>query len=979
MLPASLGAEEISQDQPLPAAQAAATMRVPEGFRATLFAGEPAVRQPIGFCLDDRGRLWVAEAYNYPNHGARPGDRIVILEDTDGDGRHDKRTVFYDQLNYVTGIEYGFGGVWVMSPPNFYFIPDADRDDVPDGPPQVLLDGFGNHANAHNLANGFAWGPDGWLYGTHGRTNWSMIGKPGTPPSERVRFDGGVYRYHPIRHEWEPYADGTTNPWGIDWNDWGHAFVCNCVNPHLFQVIQGAHYEPWRGRQSSEFAYQRIDTIADHLHFVGLGNVRNGLGSPAENLAGGGHAHCGTMVYLGDQFPPRYRNQIFMHNIHGRRINNDVLRRAGSGYRASHGPDFAVSADPWYMGVTLSYGPHGEVYSSDWSDTGECHSVRNTRRQTGRIFRITYRQHDLDPVALHDRSDAELVRLQLHDNDWWVRHARRLLQERFAAGADMQAAREQLRRLFAEASAVPKKLRAMWALHAIQGWSEEDLAALLDPAGTHHEAIQGWAVQLLCEQGTPTAETLRRLAATASTNESPLVRLYLSSALQRIDPPRRWQLAEALAARGEDADDQNLPLMVWYGIEPLIADDWQRYVDLATRTALPRVRTNIARRVASSSWADRGLARLFGAMADQRRVTPEEADELLVGILEGLEGRRRMPMPAGWRAVYERIFREEAPALRARATRLALLFEDEAALATFRRRVQDPQTPVGQRREAMEALLESRVEGTGEILLQWLQEPPLRATALRGLGQQPVAGAAAAILQVYDALPRDQQQLALQTLASRPAWADRLLTAVERGAIAAEHLTAYTARQLRALGEDPLTERLQAVWGEVRQTSAARRRRIAQLTGWLTPAALQQANLVRGKQLFREQCAGCHRLFGDGGTVGPDLTGAQRQNLAYLLENMVDPSAAVAKDYQMHVVQTVDGRVLSGLIASESAETLTLLTVNDRFVLPQEEILERQPSDVSMMPEGLLAPLSDEQIRDLLGYLQRAKPAAGFK
>ncbi len=382
--------DTIHNGELLPAEEAARTMRVPEGFHVTLFAGEPDIQQPIGFCLDDRGRLWVAEAYNYPHHGAGTGDRIVILEDVDGDGRFDRRKIFFDQLNYVTGIEVGFGGAWVMSPPYFYFIPDRDGDDQPDGPPEVLLDGFGNHANAHNLANGFAWGPDGWLYGTHGRTNWSLLGTPGTPAAERVRFDGGVYRYHPVRRCWEPYADGTTNPWGIDWNDHGEAFVCNCVNPHLFHVIAGAHYEPWRNRKSSEFAYERIPTIADHLHFVGTMNVREGLGSAAEDAAGGGHAHCGTMIYLGDNWPERYRDSLFTNNIHGRRINNDLLRRDGSGYRASHGPDVMVSRDPWFMGVTLLYGPAGEVYVSDWSDTGECHSVTNTQRQTGRIYRISY-------------------------------------------------------------------------------------------------------------------------------------------------------------------------------------------------------------------------------------------------------------------------------------------------------------------------------------------------------------------------------------------------------------------------------------------------------------------------------------------------------------------------------------------------------------------------------------------------------------
>ena len=207
--------------EPLSPAKAAAGMIVPKGFNVTLFAGEPDVKQPIGFCIDDRGRLWVAEAYSYPNHQLTGRDRIVIFEDADGDGKFDTKKVFYDQLNYVTGIEVGFGGAWVMSPPFFYFIPDKDGDDRPDGEPQLLLDGFGNHGNAHNIANGFSWGPDGWLYGTHGRTNWSLIGRPGTPEEERIRFDGGVYRYHPLRHEWESYADGTTNPWGSDFDDYG--------------------------------------------------------------------------------------------------------------------------------------------------------------------------------------------------------------------------------------------------------------------------------------------------------------------------------------------------------------------------------------------------------------------------------------------------------------------------------------------------------------------------------------------------------------------------------------------------------------------------------------------------------------------------------------------------------------------------------------------------------------------------------------
>jgi putative membrane-bound dehydrogenase-like protein len=588
-------------DAPLPPLEAAKTMSVPDGFHVTLFAGEPDVRQPIGFCIDDRGRLWVAEAYNYPIHGTTPGDgelndRILIFEDVDGDGQFDKRTVFYDKLNYVTGIEVGFGGAWVMSPPYFYFIPDRDRDDVPDAEPQVLLDGFGNHANSHNLANGFAWGPDGWVYGTHGRTNYSLLGKPGTPDEQRIHYDGGVYRYHPVRHEWEPFADGTTNPWGIDFDDYGQGFVCNCVNPHLFHIIQGAHYEPWRNRASSQYAYRRIDTIADHLHFTGGTNVRDGIGSEEEDEIGGGHAHCGTMVYLGGSWPAEYRNTVFMNNIHGKRVNNDILKRQGSGYTASHGPDLMKSHDSWFMGVTIMYGPDGSAFVSDWSDTGECHSVKNTRRHTGRIFKISYGS----PVAMQQDvsqlTDDELVAQQLNDNDWWVRHARRVLQERAASGRDMTSANNGLRSLFNEQVEVPRKLRALWALYVTGGLDEPMLGEQL---AHESEYIRAWAVRLLSEQKMLRPAVLNRFVELATSDESPFVRLHLASALQSLPAEQRWPIAEALATHAEDANDANLPLMIWYGIEPLVHADLDRFIRLAATAKIPLVRQHIARRVAS--------------------------------------------------------------------------------------------------------------------------------------------------------------------------------------------------------------------------------------------------------------------------------------------------------------------------------------------------------------------------------------------
>ncbi len=585
----------VGNDAPLAPQEAARTMVVPDGFNVTLFAGEPDVRQPISFCIDDRGRLWVAEAYSYPDRQSEPHDRIIILEDTDGDGQADRRTVFYDKLNYVSGVEVGFGGAWVMSPPYFYFIPDRDGDDKPDGEPQVLLDGFGAHANAHNMANGFAWGPDGWLYGSHGRTNWSKIGKPGTPDDERIVFDGGLYRYHPVRHVWESFADGTTNPWGVDFDDYGQAFVSNCVTPHLYHMIRGGHYEPWRGRASSQYAYHRIPTIADHLHWVGKEPGDSRGGTPEQLALGGGHAHCGIMVYLGDNWPDRYRNTASMCNIHGRRVNNDILARKGSGYTASHGADVMISKDPWFMGVTLLYGPDGGVFVSDWSDTGECHSTKNTRRETGRIYKIVYGSASRAQVDLGKLSDRELVELQLHKNDWFVRHARRNLQERAAAGRDMGEVRRMLFEVFNSNDDVTRKLRALWALHSM---GRLDEAFLVDQLDHTSQYVRAWAVRLLTEPVEVPSRAVNKFAEMAERDESAFVRLHLASALQRLPAKDRWAIAEGLIGRAEDIDDANLPLMTWYGIEPLVKQDPVRATELLKSAKIPLIRQFIARRAA---------------------------------------------------------------------------------------------------------------------------------------------------------------------------------------------------------------------------------------------------------------------------------------------------------------------------------------------------------------------------------------------
>jgi putative membrane-bound dehydrogenase-like protein len=583
----------LAAQEPLPPEQTVETLKVPEGFSVKLFAGEPDISQPISFCIDDRGRLWVAENHSYPKWTPEGKDRIVILEDSHGDGRFDKRTVFCEGLTMITGIEVGFGGVWVVAPPRLLFIPDKNGRDKPDGPPITLLDGFGNQGG-HNIVNGFTWGPDGWLYAGHGRTSLSDLGPPGTPPEKRIHFDGGVWRYHPTRHVFEAWSDGTTNPWGVAFNDVGQAIITTCVDVHLYHAIQGAHYEPWRGRPSSQYAYGRIDSIADHKHWTGSSFADARSGTAQQIALGGGHAHCGAMVYLGDSFPDSYRGSVFMSNIHGHRLNNDVLERKGSGYVAHHAPDFLSSGDRMMMALLMQYGPDGSIYVSDWYDRGECHT-RTPHDSSGRIYKVVYKNTPAVRPDLAHLSDAELVNLQLHKNDWFVTHARRLLQERALSRSD-PAVTDGLERLLRESPDVTRKLRALWALHATGGLSEDTLLHQLD---SPEEYLRAWAVQLEAEPQQVRPAAKAKFVELARSDPSPVVRLYLASACQRLPLDDRWSIVERLAGHAEDAGDPNLPLMIWYAAEPMAAADLPRAVTFMKDARIPLLREFMSRRIAT--------------------------------------------------------------------------------------------------------------------------------------------------------------------------------------------------------------------------------------------------------------------------------------------------------------------------------------------------------------------------------------------
>lgn len=950
---------------------AAKAMTLPEGFTVTAFAGEPDVKQPIAMTIDDRGRLWVAEAYAYPVRvpADKAQDRILIFEDTDGDGKFDKRTIFTDKLNLVSGLEVGFGGVWVGAAPELLFIPDANGDDKPDGPPQVLLDGWA-YQDTHETLNSFIWGPDGWLYGCHGVFTHSNVGKPGTPNEKRTPINAGIWRYHPTQHTFEVFAWGTSNPWGVDFNDYGHAFLTCCVIPHLFHMVQGGRYQRQGGEHFQKHTYADIQTIARHRHWTG--NQWNEADRARSDSNGGGHAHAGAMIYLGGSWPEKYRNQLFMNNIHGARLNLDILSAEGSGYVGNAAPDFCKTNDLWSQILYLRYGPDGQAFMIDWYDRNQCHhgNVEGHDRSNGRIFKISYGKPKLVQVDLQKKTDLELVELTLSRNDWYVRQSRRIMQERAAAKKFSPQAREALDRIALHHDDEKARLRGLWALHVTGGLSEEQVLKTLHDDSPY---VRGWAIQLACENRKPTAKVLDSLMSLSRGDESPVVRLHIASALQRIEPEKRWDILVGLLSQSADSNDHNLPLMNWYAAEPLADIDAPRALALAAEGNLPLVFEFMVRRIGSIGTPE-SLQMLVKRLA--KETEPRDQLTVLKGILAALAGRRQAPMPAAWPAVAKTLSASTVGEVRDRAFALAVKFGDPSAIGRMRETVVNPKASVDQRKDSLAALLAAQDKDLVGVLFGLLEDAALRGDAIRGLAGYDDPRTAERVLATYARLSAAEKRDALATLTSRVAYAKALLAAVEKKAVLSTDLSADLVRQMRNLKNADIDAQIAAVWGVIRDTPADKAKLIAHYKQLVASKPVEPAELPLGRAVFAKVCQQCHTLFGTGNKVGPELTGSNRADLNYLLSNVLDPSAVMAREYIPTVIVTTGGRVITGLVKEQTKNAVTVVTANETVVIPRDEIDEEKPGDKSMMPDDLLKPLSDTEVRALVAYLASPRQTA---
>jgi putative heme-binding domain-containing protein len=929
-------------NKPYSPQEAIQRMTVPEGFTVELVAGEPDIVNPIAMTFDDRGRIWITESLEYPRKSAGFGrDRVKILEDIDHDGRADKTTVFADNLNIPTGVAVGYGGVWVLNAPDLLFLKEKDGREISR---EVVVTGFGR-TDTHELPNSLTWGPDGWLYGLNGVFNQSRVSSKG----KTFEFTCAMWRVHPRTREFQVFAEGTSNPYGIAWDNEGSAIieVCHWANDHLFHFVETGYYQ----RQAGAYPPYtiRIGSITDHGHQK--------------------TAYCGISFFDSDAYPERFRERIYVGNIHGGCINVDRLQRDGSTYAAKAEPDFLNANDVWFMPVALKTGPDGCLYVLDWYDRYHCYQDANRDpegidRLKGRLYRVRYRNSPRAPAFdLANETDAQLIARLGSPNIYFRETAQRLLTERGGGG---------LEKLVLDGSP-PRKQRthALWGIIGagpLEPSFHEKLLQHSDPA------YRAWAVRAAGNAGN-VAPSIRDRLNTMLRDPSPDVLLQLAIAARKIDglEPRRLFL-DVLRNCGHD---KLIPSIVWPNLHPLLENDPASFVALvekqdlapALRFLMPHILNRllnartiapepIARLLAYTASHDTGAAKECLSITSTRAGDLGDADrKLLAKSLEPslhgiLSGPDRHPL------------RLSAELL---AARLGLA---DVNPATVRARFASRDHNESIRLEALDALIAFKDPGLLELLpAVWKDDlPQFQAKVLAALGRVEDPRLADHILGAYSSIQPELQPLAVDLVMQREPWARRLLDAVQKNKLPR---TVLNANHLRKILESNDREALWAVektWGKIREERNPEREQVVARMAETFRA--EPGDPSAGERVFRNFCAQCHVIYGQGGTVGPDITANGRTTFEQLLSNVFDPSLVIGPAYQVTTVVTRDGRNLTGLIAEDNDQRIVIrLPGEGQETVPRHNVKYTRVSKLSMMPEGVETLLGKKDLADLFAFL----------
>lgn len=980
--------EETDPGPKLSPQEALAQMKFAPDLKGELILHEPEVTQPAHMSFDERGRLWVTQYRQYPYPAGlkivgrsasqeaifdrvppsppyhdRGADIISIHEDTDGDGLYDKRTVFQEGLNMANAAVRGRGGVWVMNPPYLLFYPDKNFDDVPDGPPEVRLQGFGLE-DTHSVANGLVWGPDGWLYGGQGSTTTSRVTRPGLdgPDAEGVFFDGSmVWRYHPDTREYDIFVRGGGNTFGLELDAQGRLYSgYNGGKTRGFHYVQNGYFTLQRPGASEMYAFGQLP----YMH-------------PAADVAR--FSHFGAFVE-GTAMPAKYQGHLFaLDPLHNEVIDSERIVGRSTFETRDLGRVMSTQ-DPAFRPLYAVNAPDGSMLISDMYEYYTAH--RNHYQSqidptTGRIYRLRAPDAPLErDINLAKKSSRELVALLSHPNKWHRQTAVRILGERKdqASVALLQGVLAENRDLGA--------LNALWALYQIGRLDDRTAQAALDHS---YPSVRLWAVRFIGDKygvnrglGLPglgakpvtniPAAMFTALSTLAQREPDAEVRAQVASTAQRLITPQSLQLVATLATHDEDATDPYIPLLTWWALEAQVRIDRAKAVEMFKSAALwdrpmaqQHLLSRLMRRLALEGRPDDLLA---CAQLLRLAPTPQHSAYLMKGFEEAYRGRTMDNLPD--ELVQAMVASGRSPlALRLRQG-------DATAVKEALAKMGDKQADLEDRLACARIFGEVKTNEAVPALLAVAEgnEPDtLRKTALVALAgyDQPEIGAWAAAL-----LPGTKGDLrtgVLALMASRARWSRNLLHAVENGQIATDTVPPDIVDRMRGHNDPEVYKLLNQLFPRVAASNSSDlSRRIAEVRAKLKE---EPGNARAGESVFAQTCAACHTLFAKGGKLGPDLNPYQRDNLETLLVNIINPNAEIREGFQYHMVVTKDGRSLSGFLVSRDTQIVVLRGLEgEDITLRQAEIKSLSPVSRSLMPEGLLDNMDGQKIRDLFAYLR---------
>jgi putative membrane-bound dehydrogenase-like protein len=972
-----LTAARIAGSQALPPDEALKRFKVADGFEVQLFASEPMVRQPVTMTFDDRGRMWVIQYLQYPApaglkpvevdrylrtrydrvtepppRGPRGADKITILEDTDGDGRADKSTDFASGLNLASALAIGDGGVYVGQAPYLLFYPDRNRDDVPDGDPQVLLEGFGLE-DAHAVINSLQWGPDGWLYGAQGSTVTADV--------RGVGFQQGLWRYHPRTKRFELFSEGGGNTWGLDFDRHGNAIAgTNWGEVLCLHQVQGAYYVKGftkHGPLHNPYTYGYFDHVKHRGH-------------------AGGHVTCGGIVYQADAYPESFRGAYIAANLLSNEVYWSALEPLGSTFQTRYLGTLLSTHDVWFRPIDCLCGPDGSVFVADWYDQRANHVIPEDTwdRSNGRVWKIVYRgSKPAGRIDLAARTSDELVDLLSSANAWHAREACRLLAERRDG-----AALARLEKLVAQATDEHLALEALWTLYASGGWSDALAIRLLDHASPD---VRAWSVRFIGDDcRSLTAACRERLLALVADEPNSTVRSQLACTCKRLSGRDALPIVARLLRRNEDATDANIPLLLWWAIENKALSDRQQVLDLLAASEawqLPLVRNTVVERLARRYLAERSEAG-YASCAQLLSMAPgrEEIRLLVAAMDQDFAGRVLDAVPGPLERPLARLWDEGHGDVT--LTRFALRMGSRAAYESALARAADRDEPQAVRLPLIAAVGQTARRDALARLIPLLDESsasaqPIRMAALGALEHFSDDTVADEVLARYAAFNLELRAKAGTLLCGRKAWSVKLVEAVAGGKIDAKEMSTDQIRQMLAHGDEQLKAAIEARWGKIRAATPGEKQAYVPVLGRLLSAG--SGDLASGHKLFTKHCATCHTLHGEGNKIGPDLTSADRKNRDALLINILDPSGTIRPEFVSQTAVLNDGRVLTGLVTESTAQQITLVDAkNQKMIVSREELEEIKPSAVSLMPERLLETLAPQELRDLFRYLQSDAP-----